>query len=108
MGRPHPRVGIAIAARLDVAGAMDSSLTSVRETGMDCTRNDRCPRRQAPTRPLAGRAAQSTPDLLVDLPTPEPGTHIYIATDGLRHETVMLLRAFVRTAERGGSKVKLL
>lgn len=61
--------------------------------------------------PRPGRwqaARRKASDLQLELPTPEPGTHVYIVTEGLRHETVMLLRAFVRAAERAGSKVKLL
>lgn len=53
-------------------------------------------------------ARRKAAELQLDLPTPEPGTHVYIATNGLRHETVMLLRAFVRAVEREGAKVKLL
>jgi len=53
-------------------------------------------------------AKRKAAGLQLDLPTPAPGTHVYIAMAGLRHETVMLLRAFVRAAERSGSKVKLL
>lgn len=62
-------------------------------------------------KPQPGRwqAAKRKADALdLELPTPAPGTHVYIATDGLRHETVMLLRAFARAAERAGHKVKLL
>ena len=53
-------------------------------------------------------ARRKAHELDLDLPTVEPGTHVYIATQGLRSETVMLLRAFVRAAERSGSNVKLL
>jgi hypothetical protein len=46
--------------------------------------------------------------LELELPTPAPGTHIYIVTDGLPHHIIMSLRAFSRAAERAGHKVKLL
>ena len=54
------------------------------------------------------RARQSASELTLDLPTPAPGTAIYICTEGLDHWTPVLLRAFVRAAERGGQRVKLL
>ena len=53
-------------------------------------------------------AKRKASELQLDLPEPAPGTHVYIATDGLRHESVLLLRAFVRVAERAGQKVRLL
>lgn len=46
--------------------------------------------------------------LELELPTPAPGTHVYIVTDGLPHHVVIWLRAFVRAAERAKHKVKLL
>ena len=54
------------------------------------------------------RARHSAGELLPNLPTPAPGTPIYICTDGIDHPTLVLLRAFVRAAERGGQRVKLL
>ena len=54
------------------------------------------------------RARHSVGDLLPNLPTPAPGTAIYICTEGMDHPTLVLLRAFVRAAERGGKRVKLL
>lgn len=53
-------------------------------------------------------AKRKAAELQLDLPEPAPGTHVYIVTQGLRHETVLLLRAFVRAAERAGNKVRLL
>lgn len=53
-------------------------------------------------------AKRKASELALDLPETSPGTPVYIATAGLRIETVMLLRAFVRAAERAGSKVRLL
>lgn len=47
-------------------------------------------------------------ELPLDLPDAAPGTHVYIATDGLDHPTLVLLRASVRALERTGVKVKLL
>lgn len=47
-------------------------------------------------------------DLALELPETAEGTHAYIVTDGLRIETVMLLRAYVREATRAGRKVRLL
>ena len=54
------------------------------------------------------RARQSASELSLDLPTPAPGTAIYVCTDGIDHQPLVLLRAFVRAAERGGQRVKLL
>ena len=54
------------------------------------------------------RARHSAGDLLTNLPTPAPGTPIYVCTDGIDHPTLVLLRALVRAAERGGQRVKLL
>lgn len=56
------------------------------------------------------KAKQQAAELLLELelPTPAPRTHVDIATDGARGETLFLLRAFVRAAERAGHKVKLL
>lgn len=54
------------------------------------------------------RATHDAADLLPNLPTPAPGTPIYICMDGIDHPTLVLLRAFVRAAERAGRKVKLL
>jgi hypothetical protein len=48
------------------------------------------------------RARQAAGELLPNLPTPAPGTAIYICTEGIAHPTLVLLRAFVRAAERGG------
>ena len=53
-------------------------------------------------------ARQSAAELSLDLPTAAPGTAIYICTEGLDHRTLVLLRAFVRAAERAGLRVKLL
>lgn len=53
-------------------------------------------------------AKQGAADLLTDLPEPADGTPVYIATDGVEPRALILLRAFVRTAERAGQKVKLL
>jgi len=53
-------------------------------------------------------AKQGAADLLVELPQSAEGTPVYIATDGVDHRTLVLLRAFVRAAERAGHKVKLL
>ena len=46
--------------------------------------------------------------LSLNLPMPAPGTAIYVCTDGIDHPTLVLLRAFVRAAERSGHRVKLL
>ena len=54
---------------------------------------------------LARRKAAELP---FDLPQAAPGTHVYIAAPGADPNTLMLLRAFVRAAERTGHKVKLL
>jgi hypothetical protein len=54
------------------------------------------------------RARHSAGELLPNLPTPAPGTAIYVSTEGIDHPTLVLLRAFVRAAERGGQRVKLL
>ena len=54
------------------------------------------------------KARESATELSLELPTPAPGTAIYIRTEGLDHQTLVLLRAFVRAAERGGHRVKLL
>ena len=54
------------------------------------------------------KARQSATELSLDLPTPAPGTAIYISTEGIDHPTLVLLRAFVRAAERSGQRVKLL
>ena len=60
-------------------------------------------------RPLHWQVAkQRGAELPFDLPDAAPGTHIYIATDGLDHPTLVLLRASVRALERTGAKVKLL
>ena len=65
----------------------------------------------APRDPLPAehwqRARQSAGDLSLNLPTPAPGTAIYICTEEIDHPTLVLLRAFVRAAERGGHRVKL-
>lgn len=53
-------------------------------------------------------AKQGAADLFIELPKPADGTPVYIATDGVDHRTLVLLRAFVRSAERAGHKVKLL
>jgi hypothetical protein len=53
-------------------------------------------------------AKQGAADLHIELPQPADGTPVYIATDGLNHHTLVLLRAFVRAADRGGRRVKLL
>jgi len=66
----------------------------------------------APSDPLSAKpwqsARQSAGELTLDLPTPAPGTAIYICTEGIDHLTLVLLRAFVRAAERTGQRVKLL
>ena len=54
------------------------------------------------------KARQQGVDLSLDGIAPAPGTHIYVAADGVNHHTLVLLRAFVRAAERGGQRVKLL
>ena len=54
------------------------------------------------------RAKHSAGELLANLPTPVTGTAIYVCTEGIDHPTLVLLRAFVRAAERGGHRVKLL
>ena len=54
------------------------------------------------------RARMAATELSLDLPTPVPGTAIYLCTEGIDHQTLVLLRAFVRAAERGGQRVKLL
>ena len=54
------------------------------------------------------RARRAADALTLTLPTPAPGTAIYICTEGMDHPTLVLLRAFVRAAERGGHRVKLL
>jgi hypothetical protein len=53
-------------------------------------------------------ARRKASELSLNLPEAASGAHVYIATDGLRHKPVTLLRAFVRVAERAGTKVKLL
>jgi hypothetical protein len=53
-------------------------------------------------------ARRAAAELSIDLPQPEPGTSVYIATAGVDPQTLTLLRAFVRAAERKGHKVKLL
>lgn len=53
-------------------------------------------------------AKRKASELALDLPDPAPGTHVYIVTEGLRNETVLLLRAFTREAARAGAKVRLL
>ena len=53
-------------------------------------------------------AKRKAAELTIDLPHPEPGTSVYIATAGADPQTLTLLRAFVRAAERKGHKVKLL
>jgi hypothetical protein len=53
-------------------------------------------------------AKQQADDLLAELPATAPGTHVYIATDGLDHPTLVALRAYVRAAARAGEKVRLL
>jgi hypothetical protein len=61
--------------------------------------------------PSTGRwqaAKRKASELTLDLPEAAPGTHVYIVTAGLRHELVVLLRAFARAAERAGHKVRLL
>lgn len=54
---------------------------------------------------LARRKAAELP---FDLPQAAPGTHVYIVTAGADQNTLLLLRALVRVAERAGHKVKLL
>ena len=54
------------------------------------------------------KARHSAGELLPNLPTPAPGTAIYVCTEGIDHPTLVLLRAFVRAAEREGHRVKLL
>ena len=54
------------------------------------------------------RARHSASELSLDLPTPAPGTAIYISAEGIDHPTLVLLRAVVRAAERAGQRVKLL
>lgn len=61
--------------------------------------------------PSTGRwqaSRRKASDLALELPETAEGTHVYIVTDGLRIETVMLLRAYVREATRAGRKVRLL
>lgn len=53
-------------------------------------------------------ARHEAAELLIELPQPAPGTHVYLATAGAGHRTVVLLRAFVRAATREGHRVKLL
>jgi len=53
-------------------------------------------------------AKRAAAELPIDLPQPAPGTPVYIATAGADPQTLTLLRAFVRAAERHGHKVKLL
>ncbi len=66
----------------------------------------------APGEPIPAQhwqsARQSVGELTLELPTPAPGTAIYICTEGIDHQTLVLLRAFVRAAERSGHRVKLL
>ncbi len=64
--------------------------------------------KQKPTPPRWQDAKQDAADLLIELPLPAIGTSVYIATDGVDHCTLVLLRAFVRSVERAGQKVKLL
>lgn len=54
------------------------------------------------------KARHSAAALTLDLPQSAPGTAVYIDADGTDHHTLILLRAFVRAAERAGYKVKLL
>ncbi len=53
-------------------------------------------------------ARRSAAELSLDLPEPAAGTAVYIATTGTDPQTLTLLRAFMRAAERKGHKVKLL
>ena len=53
-------------------------------------------------------AKQVATDLPIELPAPAEGTPVYITTAGADYRTLVLLRAFVRAAERKGHKVKLL
>lgn len=53
-------------------------------------------------------ARRAAAELPIDLPQPAPGTAVYISTAGTDPQTLTLLRAFVRAAERKGHKVKLL
>lgn len=53
-------------------------------------------------------AKRSAADLDFDLPQPALGTPVYILAAGVDAETLTLLRAFVRAAERTGHRVKLL
>lgn len=53
-------------------------------------------------------AKRAAAELPIDLPQPAPGTAVYISTAGADAQTLTLLRAFVRAAEREGHKVKLL
>ena len=54
------------------------------------------------------KARKSVGELALELPMPAAGTAIYICTEGIDHQTLVLLRAFVRAAERSGHRVKLL
>ncbi len=53
-------------------------------------------------------ARRAAAELPIDLPEPAPGTSVYISTAEADDQTLTLLRAFVRVAERKGHKVKLL
>ena len=53
-------------------------------------------------------AKEGAVDLLIELPLPAEGTAVYIVGDDTDLRTLILLRAFVRAAERQGKKVKLL
>jgi hypothetical protein len=53
-------------------------------------------------------ARRAAAELPIDLPQPAQGTAVYISTAGADPQTLPLLRAFVRAAERKGQKVKLI
>lgn len=53
-------------------------------------------------------ARKEAAELAIELPQPAPGTAVYIVSAGAEPQTLTLLRAFVRAAERKGHKVKLL
>ena len=60
-------------------------------------------------RPLRWQEARrAAAELAFDLPQPAAGTAVYLSTAGADPQTLTLLRAFVRAAERQGHKVKLL
>lgn len=83
------------------------SLTAGKIIGIDPSKMPDADKQKPPARRWQD-AKQGAAALLIDLPQPAEGTPVYIETEGADQATLILLRAFVRTAERAGQKVKLL